>query len=126
MLNLALQRAEWLMWCRELETERDWTKRRIAAERVIELFDKMHGTHLKASIMAVWLNGTLRIPPTWPEVDVVPVGGGDGLLTVAVRSVIAGLRREVKVGIPLRKPGEHGDAIAEAMQRGRWELRKWA
>ena len=118
-----MQQAELRMWMSELDAtigrRPDWPKRRIAAQRVCEM------TGLAEVVKAISANGELSIPPEWPTCDGVLVGGGVGLLTIAVRTVYHGQKREVRMGIKIEGRGvSHVPPFAEALERGRVELRK--
>lgn len=120
-----MAQAEYMMWLGELNATRgkdnrpDWGKRRIAAERICEIIG------IKDVIRAVALDGELRPAPKWPEVDIVPVGGGESLITCEVRTYVQG-RGKMAVKIGLVKWGKKFDKaqIGEAMERGRWELKR--
>lgn len=121
----AMQDAIYRMWLDELNAvndigRADWHRRRIAAEEICDLVG------VTGAIRAIALDGELRPPPAWPEVDCVPVGGGPGVITCEVRTqhttagklgVVIGLRREGKSVFDPRQ-------IQEAMDRGKFELRR--
>ncbi len=122
--------ALWRFWTHQLEAvsqdgkRPDWRKRRIAAIEVC----RMCG--LAELVRAVAADGELRPPPAWPEVDCVPVGGGPGLVLCEVRTMHDGRKHSVRIGLVrnagARKLAEAFDRgqIAEAIERGRFELRK--
>jgi len=123
------QDALWRFWSSELEAldvagiRPDWNKRRIAATELC----KMIG--LADLVQAISGEGALRPPPAWPAVDVVPIGGGPGLILCEVRTVANGRKYGVRIGL---KRGEGArlprafdtDQIGEAVERGKFELRR--
>lgn len=119
-----LQQAAYLMWLEDLNAtddkgHADWVKRRAAADQICEMVGA------KDLIRAIAMDGELRPPPKWPAVDIVPVGGGPGLITCEVRTWDEA-KGKVKVKIALARKGKVFDAaqIGEAVDRGRFELRK--
>lgn len=121
-----LERATYLMWLNELNAVKengvtpDWDKRKAAAEQIVTIVGA------RDLIKAIALDGELRPAPPWPQVDIVPVGGGPGLITCEVRTWVKG-RGKLKVKIVLyRQKGKKfdSDKIGEAMERGKFELKK--
>jgi hypothetical protein len=99
--------------------------RRLAAAREI-----CRRTGVLDVLRAISAEGELRPPPTWPQADIVPIGGGparDGkpaFLDCEVRTFKegSGIRR-VTVRIAMdRKPTQ--DDLLGAYDRGYFELRK--
>lgn len=125
--DAVMKRALYLMWLGELNATKvggkkpDWQKRRIAAEAICEMVG------IKDVIKAIARDGVLRPAPLWPEVDIVPVGGGPGMITCAVRTVVAG-KGQIQVKCALaRPPGKKrfaADQISAALDRGKWELKR--
>lgn len=114
-----LAQAELNMWVTELRNPRaNWKTRHVAGQRICEILG------IAEAVRAQSTNGMLRLPPAWPEIDCVPVGGGVGFITTAVRSMIEGQRREVEVRIPRADGVDMKPAIEEALLRGRFALRK--
>ncbi len=129
-LQAALRRAATAMLGRELESStttdtdgrvrQDWTRRRRAAEEICRL----HG--VLDVLRAVSADGELRPPPTWPLTDIVPTGGGTGVLICSVRTFVDGVGvRQVNVNVSV-PPGVRitQDQIADAHDRGKWQLKK--
>ena len=119
-----MKQAIYRMWLDELNAvgskgKPDWKKRRIAAEQICDLVG------ITDVIRAVSMDGVLRPPPQWPEVDCVPVGGGPGMITCEVRTVHP-QRGKMAITIGLKRDGKTFDAsqIEEAVTRGRFELEK--
>lgn len=112
------------MWLDELnytdaKGKPDWARRRIAAEQICDMLC------VTDAVRAISLDGELRPPPEWPEVDCVPVGGGPGLITCEVRTMHKE-RGKVSARIGLSRNGKEFDSqqISEAIERGRWELKR--
>jgi hypothetical protein len=120
-----LRAAEFKMWCEELEAldengRPDWAKRRIAGMRVCEL------SGISGAIKAISAGGELDLPPAWPEVRAVPLGGGPGFLRIEVAThheQLGVLRVPMTLRVAGRKEG-YADQANEAIERGRWTLRK--
>lgn len=112
-----MQWAEMQMWMLEIKKRgATWREKFIAAERICEIMG------VDRALRAVSSNGLLRLPPPWPLVDVVPVGGGPGFITTAVRSMIGGIRREVNVRIARTDGKPYAAAIEEAVAVGKFKL----
>ena len=110
------------MWIEQLDAKKngraDWPTRRLAGERVCELLG------IAQQLRAVSAGGALAMPPPWPTVDIVPTGGGPGFVQCEVRTLHKGFSRSVGIRIAAGKPGTHQAEIAEALDRGRRQLRK--
>lgn len=77
-------------------------------------------------LRAISADGALRPPPTWPEADIVPVGGRVGWLTVHIRTFHP-VRGVVRVGADIKIPKGAKltqDQIGAAFERGRWMLNR--
>jgi len=110
------------MWVEELNANddkgrADWSRRRIAAEQICDIVG------VTDAVRAIALDGELRPPPKWPEVDCVPIGGGPGIITCEVRTLHP-VRGKMAVKVGLARDGKKFDQaqIHEAVERGRFEL----
>ena len=122
--KMVMDRAVFLMWVDMLNAKdkgghADWRARRIAAEELCEI------TGLTEVVKALSYDGLLRPPPKWPEVDCVPVGGGPGLITCEVRTMHP-KRGKLGVRVGLHRAGKSFDSqqIVEAIERGRYEIKR--
>lgn len=118
-----MQDAIYRMWLDELNAttdgKPDWTKRRAAAEQICKIVG------IRDALEAITQNGILRAAPPWPAVDIVPVGGGPGMITCEVRTYARGRGKlAVKVAIGRFGGKVSQDQIAEALERGKFELKK--
>ena len=121
-----MRQATYLMWVSELNAMKaggkvaDWHKRRIAAQMICEMVG------VADVIKAVARDGVLRPPPLWPEVDIVPVGGGPSMVTCAVRTAHKGKVLQVKCAMVRPSGGKKfvADQIAAALDRGKFELKR--
>lgn len=79
-------------------------------------------------LKAVSADGALRLPPPWPQADIVPVGGGPGYVVCAIRTLHNGLVADTRERIKVAKHGKARkptqDQIGEAFDRGYFRLRK--
>lgn len=122
--RVVMEQATYRMWLEELNAVNpkgrpDWTKRRIAAEAICDLMG------ISDVIRAIAMDGELRPPPSYPEVDCVPVGGGPGIITCEVRTLHKD-RGKIAIPIRLARQGKTFDArqIEEAIERGKYEIEK--
>lgn len=111
-----IERLTFRMWLDELDNP-DATKRLIAGHAVCEL------AGVDAITRAMSPNGSLRPPPAWPLVDIVPARaerlGAERWLVAEVRTQVGGgvLTEEQRVSVPLAD-----GALMEAVERGRSAL----
>jgi hypothetical protein len=97
----------------------DWSRRRRAAEEICRL----HG--VLDMLRALSADGELSPPPAWPLTDIVPTGGGPGVLHCAVRTMVSGAARQYPVTVRIL-PGERitRDQIGSAHDQGRHALQQ--
>lgn len=122
-MSAIMQEAQTKMWISELDAKDEhgkpnWPMRRLAGEKVCELFG------IKDALQAVSLGGELRVPPPWPEVAIVPVGGGPGFLRCEVRTLHANEIKSAAVRIAVKRTKDHEQQIGEAMEIGKAKLRR--
>ena len=106
---------------KEGTTHPDWSKRHKAANLICDMVG------VGEVVKAIAFDGALRPPPTWPLIDVVPVSGGVGFLTAAVRTTHP-QKGKLAINMRLQRPAhaKHFDRtqIIEAYERGRFELKR--
>lgn len=78
------------------------------------------------TLQAIQADGELRPPPMWPQLDMVPVGGGPGWLAVTCRTFVQG-RGIVTVSGTVSLAGgkrKRMQRVGEAFEKGKWLLKK--
>lgn len=112
---------ETLMWRRELDSPKR-NNRLIAAERICEI------AGVAEPLKAISGEGALAPVPQWPECSIHPTGGGLGVVRCRVATLHKGRKLYVDLGIATRGgkyvPGTYQDDVAEALERGKFELRQ--
>ncbi len=113
--------AELKMWYAELDAtaqgRADWKMRKLAAQRICEIVG------IAEAIRAVAMDGALRTPPAWPEVDLAVTGGGPGFVTFDVRTLApSGAPLSVGMRIAFKGRNKNQEQIGEAMEMGKRKL----